>query len=297
MTVNNISSVNSDEIIGRHENCAPGVSSDNLSCMQITQLVGVAKAYNMDNPNSEIKLTRTLGTLNPRKYKKHLLKELGSRLSKTCSTQKCWTEQKFIRNMEKIQKDELVKYTFRPKGPKGKFAWLSTFNIDDVMTQYENVYHDFKYLGTVPMDFDSLPSTGIRDMDFKKLYSEEGVKKIGMVLNLDEHDKSGSHWVATYSDLELGQVYYFDSYGTSPEKRVRAFMRRVARDCKNINQNIKVNADHNKIRHQFKNSECGVYSMNFIIRMLKGEGFKNITETITTDDQINEFRNIYFAKK
>ena len=24
-------------------------------------------------------------------------------------------------------------------------------------------------------------------------------------------------------------------------------------------------------RHQFKNSECGVYSMNFIIRLLNGE--------------------------
>ena len=62
---------------------------------------------------------------------------------------------------------------------------------------------------------------------------------------------------------------------------------------KNKYENI-MNIDYNKIRHQFKNSECGVYSVNFILRILQGDSFKNICDKIITDDQINECRKIYF---
>ena len=48
-------------------------------------------------------------------------------------------------------------------------------------------------------------------------------------------------------------------------------------------------------RHQYKNSECGVYSMNFIIRLLNGESFKNITENKTLDDPMNRCRDKYFT--
>jgi hypothetical protein len=51
---------------------------------------------------------------------------------------------------------------------------------------------------------------------------------------------------------------------------------------------------YNKIQHQFKNSECGVYSMNFIIRLLGGETFDEIVNNITNDDKMNSCRNTYF---
>ena len=51
---------------------------------------------------------------------------------------------------------------------------------------------------------------------------------------------------------------------------------------------------HNKIQHQFKNSECGVYSINFIIRLVGGETFDDITKNITNDDFMNGCRNTYF---
>jgi len=51
---------------------------------------------------------------------------------------------------------------------------------------------------------------------------------------------------------------------------------------------------YNNIQHQQKDSECGVYSMNFIIRAAKGEPFDSITKNITLDDEINECRKVYF---
>ena len=50
----------------------------------------------------------------------------------------------------------------------------------------------------------------------------------------------------------------------------------------------------NKIQHQFKNTECGVYSMNFIIRLLNGETFDDIVNNITKDDEMNACRKEYF---
>jgi hypothetical protein len=51
---------------------------------------------------------------------------------------------------------------------------------------------------------------------------------------------------------------------------------------------------YNKTRHQYKNSECGVYSVNFILRLLKGETFDHICNNITTDDAVNECRKKYY---
>ena len=50
----------------------------------------------------------------------------------------------------------------------------------------------------------------------------------------------------------------------------------------------------NKIQHQFKNTECGVYSINFIIRLLGGETFDDIVNNITNDDKMNACRKTYF---
>ena len=51
---------------------------------------------------------------------------------------------------------------------------------------------------------------------------------------------------------------------------------------------------YNKIQHQFKNTECGVYSINFIIRLVGGETFDEITNNILKDDFMNNCRNTYF---
>ena len=51
---------------------------------------------------------------------------------------------------------------------------------------------------------------------------------------------------------------------------------------------------YNNIQHQFENSECGVYSINFIVRLLQGEKFNDIINNVTTDGKMNQFRKEYF---
>ena len=276
--------------------CSPDINFDSLSCIRLRILIELANAFNKEvrDKTTIIKLNNNLEVLNPTKYKKYLLNEFQKRLKNKCTTQRCWTEQSFIKRMNEQAKQELKKYTFRPSGPCGRFEWLNTYNIDNVMVQYEKKYNDFKFLGTVPMDFDNLNNLGIRYFDYDRFYNEGG-RKLGIVFNLDESWKSGSHWVALYADFNKGDIHYFDSYGTNAPPRVRTLSRRMEKAMKKINSNINPTTSRNEIRHQFKHSECGVYSMNFIIRLLEGESFTDICESRTTDDEINKYRKIYFS--
>jgi hypothetical protein len=285
----------SASVLDKDKVCAPGTNFLAGSCIPLDLLVEMANSYNKNNNNNnnKIKLYKNLDTLNPKKYKNYLVKQFKDRLSDICKDQKCWVKQNFVNDLKKEMTHYLKKLTFRPSGPNGKFTWLNTLNVNNVMHQYENQYDDFKFYGAVPIDFDDLPELKIKNINFNNLEKKEKINKLGFVFNLDESWKSGSHWVALHADLKKGQVYFFDSYGIRPEKRIRALMRKMERYLRE--KGIKnPDIDYNKIRHQYKNSECGVYSLHFIIKMLEGNTFKNVTENIISDDNINKCRKTYF---
>lgn len=272
--------------MSENEVCAPSIKYNEGSCFTLESLIKITNAYNehIENRDSNKKI--------PMIYeKKYLVRELTDRLKNVCDNQLCWLEQSFIKE---INDDIIHNNTFRPKGPANSLKWLNTDDINKVVRQYYDIYNNFRFFGAVPIDFDDLPMLGIRDLNFDKLYGKN-INELGFVFNLDEHWKSGSHWVALYCNLKKGQIYFFDSYGIKPEKRIRKLMSRVADYCKHKHKK-KPDMRYNKIRHQFKNSECGVYSTNFILRLLKGETFDEITKNIVKDDDISKCRKKYFNK-
>lgn len=287
--------------------CAPNKKFREGSCFTISELKKMSNAYNGFVDKGEIKSNKIIVSNN----KKNLLEQLTSKLEKTCTDQICWLKQNFVKNLH----DDVLNDTFRPKGPNGKIEWLSTTHINNVMNQYENKFNDFKFFGAVPNDFDKLSFLGIKDTDYSKLYNS-GKRRLGYVFNLDEHWQSGSHWVAMYANLENNQIYYFDSYGKKPDKRIRTLAKRIGKwmftnNCKECRGNIdsesvmnvneksklekKLDIEYNHNRHQYKSSECGVYSMNFIIRLLNGETFNKITEERMSDDEVNRCRDKFFV--
>ena len=272
--------------------CGPHLSFENGSCIPLTLLIKMAEAFNKHNQKigdaDRIKLDSRLDTLDPENYKKYLLLEFKNRFN---GSHMGWIKQKFTKHMNDEDKQDLEN-VFRPSGPSGKFDWLSTIDINKVLSQYEEKYPDFKFLGAVPIDFNELDNYPFKKMNFDD-FSKNGKKRIGVIFNLDEHYKGGSHWVSLFSDLEKGQVYFSDSYGIRPEKRIRDFMNRIEEYLKNKNiQNIDVR--YNKTQHQKGNSECGDYSVNFILRLLKGKTFDHITRNRTPDEKINKCRAKYF---
>jgi len=301
-----------------NKKCAPNKIYKDGSCMTIESLIKIAKKWNIKN-NDKINIINN---------KQYLVNELDTKLQNKCSNQICWLRLDFIKELE--DNEDLLNNTFRPLGPKGKYDWLSTTDIDNVITQYQEKYPEFLFLGAVPYDFEDLKFLGLHNLDFKKL-EDENIHKIGIVINLDEHYKGGSHWVALFANLLTNQIYFFDSVGKKPRKRIKKFINKIIKYLyykkynkklyiqsiykKLKNHNNLSNSDHkhsintnieiqnllndfdiryNNIQHQFKDSECGVYSINFITRLVSDESFDNVINNIITDEQMNNFRKEYF---
>jgi hypothetical protein len=196
---------------------------------------------------------------------------------------------KVLRN--KYKRDDY----FRPKGPNNNNNWLSNYNIEDVLKQYEKKYNDFIFLGAVPRDF---KKTSYCKNNFTKEHIIElinkGKFKFGAIFNLDFSYQSGSHWVALYIDINKGQIYYCDSVGKPPKDEYKELMNLFKDIIKSRNSNINIDERIGTMQHQNKNTECGVYSMNFILRLLDGETFDYINTHRLKDDDVSKCRVIYF---
>ena len=284
--------------------CAPGKKFIDGSCLSIHDLVKILQLYYETNNQPMPQLEE---------YNKPSLLQKVNHIMKNSAEckdndQVCWIESKMIADNQDSDVNLIANETFRPEGPDGKKKWLSTSHINNVLLQYETKFPDFKFFGAVPYDFDNLQQLEIYNVDFDKLV-QSGKTKIGMVINLDTHDMSGSHWVSLYADLLKNRIYFFDSFAQKPGKRLTKTIRNILNFMYNRTNNCKVvltsymcrvikcnqyDIRFNKIRHQFKNSECGVYSINFIIRLLNEESFNHITHNITKDDSMNACRGVYF---
>jgi hypothetical protein len=298
--------------------CAPNKKFIDGSCINEETLKKIAINFNI-NHNTKIDHTQN---------KKELVEELTNNFEKKyqCKDQLCWLNQNFVKRMKN---EELQKYTFRPKGPNNKLDWLSTTHINDVIDQYELKHDDFIFLGAVPYDFQELRELHMgKELNFNDLingklnekhHKNNKINHFGMVINLDTHDKPGSHWVSLYSNFDKNQIYFFDSFGKKPKKKIKKFINKLAKFMykrkynqdlsinkliKDIKQNVnsdtvknmsKLDIRYNDIQHQIENTECGVYSINFIIRLAKGETFDHICKNITRDKEMNGCREKYFS--
>lgn len=265
------------------ERCAPGKKHTDGSCFSKEQLEKITNQVNK-HYNMKIDINQP---------KKNLLRELNKVFKNKydCDDQLCWLELDVVKDLDDT---EINEFTFRPSGPDRGNKWLSNFDIDKVLKQYEKIYNDFISFGAMPNDFQEIKFLDINknENNFNNLVNR-GKYRLGMVFNHDNSNMGGSHWVALYVNLNKGQIYYFDSYGLEPKKEVKIYINKVIDFFNKTNK--KYNFEINKIRHQYKNSECGVYSINFILRLLKGETFDFITNHITKDDDVNLCRREYFT--
>jgi hypothetical protein len=138
---------------------------------------------------------------------------------------------------ESINDKTIHEETFRPEKPSEWYGdshtWLTNYDIEGVMRQYEKAYRDFVFYGPSPVDFDSkvgfdntCVEASICSISLRKLYSS-GKRRVGFVFNLDPHDRPGSHWTALFCDMNTCTIFYFDSNGVEPPKEIGVLMRRL----------------------------------------------------------------------
>lgn len=265
--------------------CSPGRKNKKTTCYDFKTLKKIARKYNRKNKKTPIKLSKNLETL---------WEDINEKLKKSCKSEWCW-----IKDSEDIEHTDF----FKPKKPKSwkkkPRDWLDTNNIDDVLKQYEKEHSDFRFYRPEPIDFDLKDSKGrcvlsdLCDMKLKDL-KKQGIRKIGFVFNLDPHDEPGSHWVALYVDMNKSHIYYFDSYGFMPEDEIRILINRFYDELKDMNSRCVI--EINRKRKQFKNSECGVYCIYFIVNMLtQNISFSRFCKMKLNDDYIFSKRKEFFV--
>lgn len=232
-------------------------------------------------------------------YPPDILEKLGKQNDSTHE----WT---FLQNssLSDEEKAQLAKEYLRPKQPlewkDDPDMWLDSNNIEAVMKQYEEAYPDFEFMGPYPIDF-AAPDPYVKGStkclmnevcELKVLEAmDNGTKtnRIGIIYNLDPHFKGGSHWVGAYIDIPKHKCYYFDSYGMYPPKQIARFMKWLTV------QDPKMKLMYNGRRFQHKNTECGMYSLYFIIRMIYGDGFRSFTRQSPSDEEMLKLRHWIFA--
>ncbi len=267
--------------------CSPSKEKNTFTCFSKRALKKIANKWNKSYKKNKI-------IFDDNTSKEKLWNGINNKLKKQCTHEYCWTKQKFIK------KNSLKKY-FRPVKPKSwkknNKEWLSTLDILRVMKQYEKKYNNFIFIGAVPIDFDKKLGFGqcvideLCKINIKSLI-KKGKTKIGIVFNLDSHDKPGSHWVSFFGDLDKEKLYYYDSYGYEPPNEVNVLMERLQSQGEKIEKDLKI--FKNNIRHQYKSSECGTFCMNFIIEMLKNTDFDTFIKNNVNDDVMNANRDIYY---
>ena len=355
--------------------CSPDKRNNTSTCLEFDSLIKIANQFNKNKKNKNKIDTKT-------KDKELLWNSIQSNiLDKSCNKDYCLLKNKDIQS---INDSKIFFETFLPEHPKewidNPRAWLSTLDINYVLLQYQLKYPNFQYMGAVPIDFDtkllgSCISEELCKLNLKRLL-KKGINKIGVVFNLDSHDKPGSHWVSLFADLENGGVYFIDSVGMSPADEIHRLMNRIrvqgnqlliqndlfndifSRDeshsfqVKKIDSKIlkitnkdkeilpqfesmileywsdknqklirnkisKIDGSNiflekrvyddcdsvniygfklvnNNVTHQRKNTECGMYSIYFISKLIEGNNYYDVINNVIDDDTMNSFRELYF---
>lgn len=221
-----------------------------------------------------------------------------------CKSERCLLEKV---NLDNKRKSDILKSYFRPTMPDSWIQdpdnWLDSNNISDVMKQYEEAYSNFKFFGTNPIDF-AAPDPYNKDNAMKNMCLQDeicklnlkdmlskGKTKLGFIYNLDPSNKGGSHWIASFTDIPAHRTYYFDSYGMKVPPQIAKFMRALTL------QDPKMRLEYNARRFQYGDSECGIYSIYFLIRMIEGDNFKKFCRRAPTDNDMLELRQWLFSTK
>jgi hypothetical protein len=229
---------------------------------------------------------------------------LSSYLNNVCKTESCWLKQN--KDFGKISED--IFDSFAPESPSewksNPNEWLSSVDIDKVMNQYKKAYKCFEFIGPSPIDFDTKTSHG--ECVWNELCNfslanqiKKGKNKIGIIFNTDPHNKSGSHWISLFINIKKKVIFFFDSVGTKPSKEIMKLVNRIIDQGHKLNPKINFKFENNNgVEHQYKNTECGIYSLFFIIHMLQDKTSENFYKNhIINDDQIQNYRKIYFNEK
>ena len=264
---------------------------NSFSCYSNDSLYKLRDLWNQKNSD------RRIDTNDP----KEIHSQLTEYMKNVCNKESCWIKQPKM--FGKVSRD--IADSFAPETPsewkKNPNEWLSSLDIINVMEQYERAYKCFKFIGPSPIDFDTKKSYGecvwndLCNFSLKNLIKQKK-NKIGMIFNTDPHDKPGSHWISLFINIKKRIIYFFDSTGDKAPPEIKILVDRIIEQGNSITPKINFKYDSSEgVEHQYGNTECGIYSLFFIIHMLQDKTPESFYKTHKlTDKDVQHYRKIYF---
>ena len=258
-------------------NCAPN-QQHRYTCYTTDHLLHMRELWNNKHPH------RYIESIDPKEIWRYFKKEFQHQ----CKQERCWITKHF-KNIPNAN----VNSIFSPVAPKiwdeDPKYWLSNFDIEKVMKLYEMKYDYFTFLGATPVDYDTKlgPDEYVNNAmtNFDRKYYETHSPIVGIVINTHTNDKPGEHWCAMVIRFHKKECIFFDSYGDKAPRRIKRFVKDNIPDLNYI---------ESKKRHQYGESECGMYCIYFIIEMLKGRNIDTLNKNIIRDKKMNNLRKELF---
>lgn len=307
-----------------YELCSPTSKYTQSSCISYANLKELAQIYNKVNPDKKIKISNS---------KADLVRDLGKAFS-TDSQRKWLNRPQFKQLVQKTDvEDEIKPYGSKYKNnwlsnfdidkvmeqyaqKYDYFVYLLTAPIDfaepKVKVMYDNI---------ADTDFYQLYQQGYRcvaNVFNLDKHNQGGSHWVSIFVDMrDPEDVKRYHpenYKKYFTDARHNynnlSVEYFDSVGADadykglPPPEIENFLKKIQNDyltriaTKKQQQYggtaPKLDFRYNTVKHQQKNTECGVYSLNFIIERLQGIPYSVATGKRKSDEYIREFRRQYF---
>jgi hypothetical protein len=282
----------------KKEHCSPKNSDNEVSCLDDKLLIKIGNLLN-EYHDANIQINTERQQLHDN------ISEKISEMSK-CGSEKCWMTIREIKKRLNPNELELFEHSFKPTMPqewkKDKNTWLTTTDLWETIKRLMDKHKEFHSEPPLPVDFNKKRDNQCISGDLCNIdlnsHLKEGKNKIGIVFNMDEHDEPGSHWTALYTELEPccrknPSIYYFDSIGDKAPKEIMELVDKLQDQYKSI-KGINMDFLYNDIQHQKGTTECGIYCLHFITSMLEGVEFEKYVNTKINDENMEEFRSIYF---
>jgi hypothetical protein len=219
---------------------------------------------------------------------KHIWSEIRKRLHKKCNDRLC------------------IAYNLleKPKAPSSwktdPDQWLTTTDIDKFEKKLMKTFGSYYYVDTVPIDFGKKSETGkclVNSLCSMKIenIADKGKTRIGIVFNTDLSTGTGEHWIAAFCDirptLDAPIFVFFDSYAEEPEPEILELMNSWKSQWDQTGRHKKpMILEYNSLRHQYENTECGMYCLLFHYCCILGIPLNKRVP----DKVVRGFRNLFF---
>lgn len=202
---------------------------------------------------------------------------------------------------------------FKVEGPRNS-DWLTDSHIENIVKQWSVKWRNFfpynfnmrnyaSYkIDPVTMRVVNEPDT-LATINFEDLYSR-GFDCAACVCNTDTYQGRGKHWIVLFVDARkespMMSAEIFDSAGNPPLPEWQSWLTKTKIQLDEIAEGKKptsiIRAYNN--RHQFSDSECGVYSLYYIWARLNGIAPEAFQDSAVADKKMFEFRqHLFYDKK